>query len=64
MADQIAIQLKFTAEIDGTIFRDALYFTEAEWAAIIPQEIADKKQQRIDNWLATVNENSQLDNSN
>lgn len=59
MTDQVNIQFKFTVDMEGTIFRDALYFSEAEWAVITPQEIANMKQERVDNWLAAINALSQ-----
>lgn len=32
-------------------FNDAIYFTEAEFAAVSQQEIIDEAQKRIDQWV-------------
>ena len=40
---------------NGMTFRDALWFSQAEYDAISATEILALQQQRYDNWLAVVN---------
>lgn len=54
MDDEIFVQVKFTTTVDGSIYRDALWFSETDWATVTPQQIADMKQARVDNWLAMI----------
>lgn len=40
---------------DGTnTFRDALWFSEAEYGQVTPQQIADMQQERYNNWYAII----------
>jgi hypothetical protein len=51
MEDTIKIQLIFTFKTPHGEYRDALYFTQEDWAKIKPEDIEDKKKERIDNWI-------------
>jgi hypothetical protein len=40
---------------DGTnTFRDALWFTEAEYSQLNQQQISDMQQERYNNWYAVI----------
>ena len=39
----------------GITFRDALWFTQAEYDALTPENILTLQQERFDNWEAIVN---------
>lgn len=40
---------------DGTnTFRDALWFSEQEYAALTKKQIADMQQERYNNWYAII----------
>ena len=41
--------------ITNMTFRDALWFTQAEYAALTPENILTLQQERFDNWEAIVN---------
>lgn len=53
-ADEVKVQVRFTAETQYGSFADALYFTEAEWAA--NPDVEAMKQQLIDNYVALMDE--------
>ncbi len=40
---------------NGMTFRDALWFTQAEYDALTPENILTLQQERFDNWEALVN---------
>jgi hypothetical protein len=48
--DTIKIQLTFTEQTSHGEFRDALYFTQEEYAELKPEDLEKRKQERIDNW--------------
>lgn len=54
MEDEIFVQVKFTVDVDGAVYRDALFFSETDWATVTPQQLADMKQARVDNWQAAI----------
>ena len=39
----------------GITFRDALWFTQAEYDALTPENILTLEKERFDNWEAIVN---------
>jgi len=41
--------------ITNMTFRDALWFTQAEYDALTPENILTLQQERFDNWEALVN---------
>ena len=41
--------------ITNMTFRDALWFTQAEYDALTPENILTLQQERFDNWEAIVN---------
>ena len=52
------VRIIFEKEFDHGMFRDALYFTQEEYALLSEVEIETLKQQRYDNWVAIVTEMS------
>ena len=40
---------------NGLTFRDALWFSQAEYDALTPENILTLQQERFDNWEAIVN---------
>ena len=48
------IQIIFKADTAQGSYQDALWFTEAEFAATTQEAIDIKKQERIDKWIAVV----------
>lgn len=53
-ADEINHQLRFTVETPRGPYSDALNFTDEEWVKRDQKAIDAAKQQRVDNWLATL----------
>ena len=49
------VQVVFERYEGNSVFRDALWFTQAEYDLVTPQEIEIMQQVRYDNWLAIVN---------
>ena len=52
------VRIIFEKEFEHGMFRDALYFTQEEYALLSEVEVEDMKQQRYDNWVAIVAEMS------
>jgi len=52
MADEVQVQIRFSAEHEGKTFTDALYFTPEAFAALKPGELDAMKQARVDTWIA------------
>lgn len=52
--DEINHQLRFTIETPMGPYSDALNFSDDEWAKRDQKAIDAAKQQRVDNWLATL----------
>ena len=50
--DEVKIQVIFTADTIYGTYRDALYFTEDEWA--LDPDIESLKQARVDNWIDAI----------
>ncbi len=48
------VQVKFTVETGRGAFKDALYFTEAEYAEKTVEDIEAAAQARADSWVAQV----------
>jgi hypothetical protein len=40
---------------NGMTFRDALWFSQAEYDALTPENILTLEQERFDNWEAIIN---------
>jgi len=40
---------------NGMTFRDALWFSQAEYDALTPENILTLQQERFDNWEAIIN---------
>ena len=55
MSTQVRIQVLFTENTPVGQYTDAIYFTEAEYAAKSPSDIEALKQIRIDNWVRRIN---------
>ena len=53
-ADDVFIQVRFKIVSGIYEYQDALYFTEAAYAATKPEDIEAMKQARFDAWLKTV----------
>ena len=49
------VQVIFERTGDSGLFRDALWFTDEEYANTTPDQISSLQQQRYDNWLAIIN---------
>jgi len=52
------IRVIFEKEYEHGVFKDALYFTQEEYALHSEIEIENMKQQRYDNWVVVVAEMS------
>lgn len=52
--ETVKIQVNFTVDTRRGPFTSAIYFTEAEWAAITPEQKEAKKQTQVDTWLAAL----------
>lgn len=53
-ADIVRVQVVFTQDTECGQYRDALYFTPAEYAALKPADLAAKKQARVDTWVDRI----------
>ena len=49
------VQVIFEKTGDSGSFRDALWFTDEEYANTTSDQVSSLQQQRYDNWLAVVN---------
>ena len=55
MAEKVTkIQVRFSEQTKYGTFTDALYFTQEEYAAISPEDINAQIQDRVANYIATV----------
>ena len=52
--DTVKIQVLFSEETKYGTFTDALYFTQQEYAALTPLDIKQMEQQRIDNYVSSI----------
>ena len=52
--DQIMVQVRFFIDSAQGRFQDALWFTQGEYAATTPDQIAAMKQARFDNWVNLI----------
>jgi len=50
----IQIQNLFEREYNGMTFRDAIYFTPEEYAALTPQQITAMEDERFANWVSVI----------
>ena len=51
MADIVMVQIRFKVQTAYGEFNDALYYTEAEYAALSEADIETAKQVRINAWI-------------
>ena len=58
ITEQGTVRIIFEKEYEHGIFRDALYFSQEDYALLSEIEIEALKQQRYDNWVAIVAEMS------
>lgn len=49
------VQIKFSWEVDGVKYNDALYISKEEYDKLSAEEIEKMKQERFENWARTVN---------
>lgn len=60
MTDRIQVQVLFSITQNGLTLNDALYFTPAEYQAMVDagtldSTLATMQQARFDNWVAAMN---------
>ena len=51
---EVKVQVSFTADTKYGSYGDSLYFTEAEFSKLTQANIEEKKQERIDKWVASM----------
>jgi hypothetical protein len=49
------VQVIFERTYDNQVFRDALWFTEQEYADTTSEQITTMQDQRLNNWIAIIN---------
>ena len=54
MKDEIRIQVRFGIDEKGYTYRDAFYFTEAEYAALKPDDLEAQKRARFDGYVKAM----------
>jgi hypothetical protein len=52
------VQIRFSWEQDGYKYNDALLLTPDEYARLTPTQIQERENQRMENWVNTVNSQS------
>ena len=52
--DTVMIQVRFKEQTEVGQYNDALYYTQAEYAAVKQKDIDAEKQRRITNWIDRV----------
>lgn len=58
LSPQPKVQVRFSWEISGYKYNDALYFTPEEYEQLTPQRLDELKYQRIQAWAKMINEQS------
>jgi len=58
ITDREMIQVKFSWEVNGTKYNDALYFSKDEHNKLTEEDIQKMKEERFVNWAKTVNAGS------
>ena len=53
--ETIKVQINFTLPTPFGDFTDAIYLTLEEYATITPEQLAQMEQDRVNNYIATVN---------
>ena len=48
------VKIEFERSFGGMVFRDALQLTDAEHAALTPEQIEAMKDARFDSWIASL----------
>lgn len=48
------MKIDFEVQTEHGMYRDALYFTDEEYAALTEDDIEQLKQTRVDNWIAVI----------
>lgn len=57
--DEIFVQIKFTKPTEGYgVFRDAIIMPLEEYNTTTPAAIQELKQERVDAWIAVIEEGS------
>lgn len=54
MADELNVQVRFTADTIYGKYEDALYIPKADFDSLTQEQIDAMKQERIDNWVYFV----------
>lgn len=57
------VQLKFSWEIQGIKYNDAIYLTKAEYEKMTAEDLEQIKNERFYNWANTVNTQSKLESA-
>lgn len=52
------VQIRFSWEIDGIKYNDALNIEKSQYEKMTPEQIEKLKKERFENWVKTVNEQS------
>lgn len=58
IANHEMVQVRFSWEVDGIKYNDALNLTKEEYDKLTPEQIEKMKQERFDNWMKMVNKQS------
>lgn len=56
MSEEVKVVVLINKKVDGLDFKEAIYFTQDEYAALSESDIDAIIQTRIDNWIASRNE--------
>ena len=49
------VQVIFERTYNNSTFRDALWFTEQEYSALVPEQITAMQEERFNNWITFIN---------
>ena len=49
------VQVIFERTHNNSTFRDALWFTEQEYSALVPEQITAMQEERFNNWITFIN---------
>jgi len=52
------VQIRFSWEVDGIKYNDALYLTQEQYEKLSESDIEKMKQQRFEHWAKSVNQQS------
>lgn len=62
IADREMVQVKFSYEVNGIKYNDALNILKSEYAKLSAEDIENMKVERFKNWVETVNAGSKQTN--